>query len=830
MKNKKHSGGCPVLSVLGLSLSLTMCAVAVNAAPIDFNKNGKVDPYEDPATPLEQRVEDLLSRMTLEEKTCQATTLYGFPRVLMDSEPTPQWKERVWKDGIGNIDEHCNGYASGKNKKLVLKGPVSVIPEALNKTQRWFVEETRLGIPCEFTNEGIRGACVSGGTSFPAQQGLGCTWNRALIADVGRVTARENRALGYSNTYAPILDLPRDPRWGRIVECYGEDPYLVSELGVTMVRALQANGTTSSPKHYCAYAVPEGGRDDRARTAPSIGPRELHTLYMRPFRRAFMEGKAHGTMSSYNDWDGDPISASKYFLTDLLRGEYGFDGYVVSDSEAVEYIYTKHRVVPDYKHATAAALAAGLNVRTTFRQPETFTLPLREAVEEGILPMATLDQRTREVLRYKFRIGLFDNPYVTDPKAAESIVGCEEHQAVARKASEQAIVLLKNDGLLPLDPSQLHKVLVCGPNARGDHFGISRYGPQNIDVPDMETSVSKVLGKDIEVLYAKGCDFVDKRFPESDILPEPPDADEQALIDDAVAKAKESDVVLLFLGGKADLTVGESASRSSLDLPGHQQALLKAMYAAGKPVVLILVDGRPASINWADKHIPAILYAGFGGQHGGEALAETLVGKVNPSAKSSFTWPKTVGQIPYAFPYKPASRSAGRARVDGSLYPFGHGLSYTTFRYDAVMISNQKPKPGEPVKVSFTLTNTGKCRGAEVPQLYLQDVVCSVNRSFIELAGFERVELDPGESRRVSYTLTDEQLRLLDLGMNWIVEPGLFRVYIGSSSEDIRIPKDAFKSADWGGQIGNAGFPAGSKSLDPEPALPLAANEFEVQP
>ena len=804
---------------------VVLCVVKGVAAPIDFNKNGKVDPYEDPSVSIEKRVEDLLSRMTVEEKTCQATTLYGYPRVLMDSEPTPKWKERVWKDGIGNIDEHCNGY--GKKDK-VLKGPPSIIPKTLNKTQRWFVEETRLGIPCEFTNEGIRGACVSQGTSFPAQQGLGCTWNRALIAEVGRVTARENKALGFSNTYAPILDLPRDPRWGRIVECYGEDPYLVSELGVVMVKALQANGTTSSPKHYCAYAVPEGGRDDRARTAPSIGPRELHSLYMRPFRRAFMEGKAHGTMSSYNDWDGDPVSASKYFLTDLLRGEYGFEGYVVSDSEAVEYIYTKHRVVPDYKHGVAAALAAGLNVRTTFRQPETFTLPLRDAVKEGILPMETLDQRTREVLRYKFSIGLFDNPYVTDPEASDKIVGCAEHHEVARRASEQSIVLLKNDALLPLDAGKLKKVLVCGPNARDSHFGVSRYGPQNIKVDNMDESVRKALGSDVEVLFAKGCDLVDKRFPESDILPEPPTAKEQSLIDEAVAKAKESDVVLLFLGGKNHITVGESASRSSLDLPGHQETLLKALHAAGKPVVLVLVDGRPSSINWADKHIPAIVYAGFGGQHGGAALADILLGKVNPSAKSSFTWPKSVGQLPYAFPYKPASRSAGRARVDGSLYPFGHGLSYTSFKYENLKIAKQKVKQGEPVKISFTLTNIGKVKGAEVPQIYLHDVACSVNRWFIELAGFERIELDPGESREVSFTLTDEQLRVLDLDMKWTVEPGVFRVYVGSSSEDIRLPANAFKDPAWGGQVGNAGFPVGKKSLDPEPERALAVNEFQV--
>ncbi len=809
----------PVAALLLVSLS--------PAAPIDFNKNGKVDPYENAALPVEKRVEDLLSRMTLEEKTCQCATLYGYLRVLMDATPKPSWKSAVWKDGIGNIDEHCNGYANGAARKRILKGPVSVIPEALNKTQRFFVEQTRLGIPTEFTNEGIRGPCISGGTSFPAQLGLGCTWDRELISQIGRVTARENRSLGYTNTYAPILDLPRDPRWGRIVECYGEEPYLVSELGVRMVKALQANGTTSSPKHYALYAIPEGGRDDRARTAPAVGPRELHTLYMRPFRRAFMEGHAHGTMSSYNDWDGDPISASKYFLTDLLRGEYGFDGYVVSDSEAVEYIYTKHRVAPDYKHAAAMALAAGLNIRTTFRPPETFIDPLRAAVKEGILPMETLDQRVREILRYKFRIGLFDHPYVENPKAAESIVGCPEHHAVAKRASEEAIVLLKNDGILPLDPAKLKHVLVCGPNAHGKYFGISRYGPQNIDFPDMEESLRSALGKNVDIDYALGCEIVDKRFPESDILPEPPNPKEKALIDEAVAKAKSSDVVILYLGGRAHVTVGESASRSSLALPGHQERLLEALHATGTPVVLALIDGRPASINWAAAHIPAIVFAPFGGQFGGAALAEMLVGKINPSGKTTVTWPKCVGQIPYAFPFKPAARSAGRARVDGALFPFGHGLSYTTFAYSNLRIAKQKVNPGESVKVTFTLTNTGKRRGAETPQIYLQDAVCSVNRYFVELAGFERVELDPGQSRDVTFTLGTEQLRLLNQDMKWVVEPGLFRIYVGSSSEDIRLPQNALRSQ-WAGQLGNPGFPALSKSLAPKPKVPLAENEFEV--
>ncbi|CAN0350326.1 unnamed protein product, partial [Ectocarpus sp. 4 AP-2014] len=273
-------------------------------------------------------------------------------------------------------------------------------------------EETRLGIPAEFTNEGMRGACATGCTSFPAQLNLGCSWDRQLIGEVGRIVATENRVLGYTNTYAPILDLPRDPRWGRMVECYGEDPYLVSEMGLQMVKGVQAHGSSSTLKHYAVYAVPEGGRDYRARTAPSVGFREMHTLYMRPFRRAIQEGKARGVMSSYNDYDGEVVTASKYFLIELLREQYGFDGYVVSDSEAVEYVFTKHRIAESYKEAVAKTLIGGMNVRTTFRSPEGFVEPLRKAIAEGLLPMADLDARVREVLSYKFRIRLFDQPYV----------------------------------------------------------------------------------------------------------------------------------------------------------------------------------------------------------------------------------------------------------------------------------------------------------------------------------------------------------------------------------------------------------------------------------
>ena len=329
---------------------------------IDFNKNGRKDIYEDPARPVSERVEDLLSQMTLEEKSCQLATLYGFGRVLKDSLPTPRWKNEVWKDGIANIDEMLNGVGSGLRRAPELIVDYAGHVRAKNAVQRWFVEQTRLGIPVEFTNEGIHGLNHSKATPLPAPIGIGSTWNRFLVRQAGEIAGKEAKALGYKNVYAPILDVVRDPRWGRTLECYGEDPFLIAELGIRMVEGIQSQGIASTLKHFAVYSVPKGGRDGNARTDPHVAPRELHEMFLYPFRRVVQEAKPMGVMSSYNDWNGEPVSASRYFLTELLRQQYGFDGYVVSDSEAVEFIYTKHQVAESYDDAVRQVLEAGLNV------------------------------------------------------------------------------------------------------------------------------------------------------------------------------------------------------------------------------------------------------------------------------------------------------------------------------------------------------------------------------------------------------------------------------------------------------------------------------------
>ncbi|MDR2626467.1 MAG: glycoside hydrolase family 3 C-terminal domain-containing protein, partial [Dysgonamonadaceae bacterium] len=512
---------------------------------IDFNKNGVKDIYEDPSAPVDARVADLLSQMTMNEKTCQLATLYGSGRVLKDKEPTPAWENEIWKDGIANIDEQANGLGSF--------GPEISFPYAnsirnRHNIQRWFVENTRLGIPVDYTNEGIRGLCHDRATLFPAQCGQGATWNRELIREIAQVMAEEANALGYTNIYSPILDLAQDPRWGRVVESYGEDPYLVGELGKQMITGLQKQGLIATPKHFAVYSIPVGGRDEGTRTDPHVAPREMRTLYLEPFRKAFQDAGALGVMSSYNDYDGEPVTGSYRFLTEILRREYGFKGYVVSDSEAVEYIMTKHNVQSTLEDAAAQVINAGLNVRTNFSLPEDFIIPLRKAIAAGKISEKTIDSRVTDVLNIKFRLGLFDNPYKGDEKQVDKIVHNDKHKAVSLKAALQSIVLLKNENkLLPLSKN-LKKVAVIGPNADETKNLICRYGPANAPIKSVYKGIKEFLAQ-ADVRYAKGCNIIDKYFPESELYNVPLDAEEQNLIDEAVNLALESEVVIMVLGG-----------------------------------------------------------------------------------------------------------------------------------------------------------------------------------------------------------------------------------------------------------------------------------------
>lgn len=763
---------------------------------IDFNKNGKKDIYEDPEKNIDARVEDLLSQMNMDEKTMQMVTLYGYGRVAKDQLPTPEWKNHLWKDGLANIDEHLNGVVESDYMY-----PYSKHVWALNKVQKFFIEDTRLGIPVEFTTEGIRGLNHTKATCFPAQLGIASTWDKNLVHEVGNITGKEARALGYNNVYSPLMNVARDQRWGRIIETYGESPFLVAELGVQQIKGIQENQVVSTLKHYFMHAVPKGGRDGKARTDPHVADREAHDLYLYSFKRGVMEGGAMGIMSCYNDYNGIPISGSKYYLTNVLRDTYHFKGYVVSDSWAIRYIQSKHHVAGTYKEAVRQAVEAGLNVRTTFEIPENFILPLRELIDEGSLSVETINDRVKDVLRVKFWEGLFDNP-LHDEKYAEETVNTKESNKTALQVSQESIILLKNENnLLPIDLSKYKNILVCGPNAKAEKSSESRYGPNHIDVISGFEGIVSEVGDKVNVQYSKGCLFFDpKSWPTSELFPVPIAEKEQALMDEAVEKAKSSDLIIAFLG-EDDRIVGEARSRTSLDLPGSQREFLMKLQKTGKPIVLVLINGRPLSINWANEYIPSILEAWFPGLHGGTAIADVLFGKYNPGGKMPVTTPRTVGQIPLNFPYKPDSQAGqenadspngfGVSRIEDVLYPFGHGLSYTTFNYSNLKVSPNKGGIESSITVSLTVKNTGSMEGDEVVQLYLNDEVSSVTRYEKMLRGFERIHLKPGEEKQVNFVLKPQDLALFNRSMKLVVEPGKFNVYLGSSSEDIRL-NDSF--------------------------------------
>ena len=788
-----------------LILSTAAVLFPANAADIyhrnwtDFNKNGRKDVYEDPKQPVERRIDDLLSQMTLEEKTCQLVTLYGCDRVLHDPLPTDMWKTRVWKDGIANIDEHLNGVRAAYSKFRKYIYPFSAHVNTIHEAQRFFVEQTRLGIPAEFSNEGIHGLTHVLATPLPAPIAIGCTWDRSIVFEAGEIVGREAQLLGYNSVYAPILDVARDQRWGRTVECYGEDPYLVAQLGIQMSAGIQKHGVGAGLKHYAAYSVPNGARDGWARTDPHITPRALHELFLYPFREVITATDPMVVMSSYNDWNGEPISSSHWFLTELLREQYGFTGYVVSDSDAVEFVYNKHNIADSYEDAIRLVLEAGLNVKTNFDEPEDFVNALRKGLSEGLISEKVVDDRVREVLRVKFRMGLFDNPYCGDEKLADEEVGLKKTAEFAKHICEESMVLLKNEnGLLPLDRKALRKVLVTGPMADETQYMNSRYGPKRHENISVLAGIKEYVGDGIDVVYEKGCEVMDANWPESEIIPTPLTQKEKDDMAAAVAAASDVDVIIAVMG-EDETCVGESRSRTSLDLPGRQRELLMALHATGKPIVLVLVNGQPLTINWENANIPAILDAWFPNKFGGIVVAETLFGDNNPSGKITVTFPRSVGQLEYNFPYKKGAHGtqpksgpngSGKTRVLGQLYPFGFGLSYTSFGYSdlAVDVRGASGNGGfDCVKVYATVTNTGSREGTEIVQLYLRDLVSSVVTYDSVLRGFERVTLKPGESRKVEFTLLPKDLQILDMDMNWVVEPGDFEILVGSSSTDIRL-------------------------------------------
>ena len=706
--------------------------------------------YKNPNLPMERRVRDLLGRMTLEEKVRQLD-LYSGARALVDkhSDVThaaadatflPEKAHSLWGDlGVGGIHD------------------LYPTAEQSNAIQKWVIEHNRLGIPALFIEEALHG--FDTGTVFPAPINLAATWNPQIAKRTGAAIAAEARGTGVGMILAPVLDLAREPRWGRVEEDFGEDPYLTGQLGLAYVRGAQGDSLStdhtlvSEPKHFAGHGSPEGGTN----TSPvHIGERELRSVMLKSFEPAFREGKAMGVMAAYHEIDGVPVTADPFLLKKILRQEWGFQGFVLSDLGAIRRLYNVHHVAETPKDAACLAIQSGVDMQFYDFDHDVFRKALIDCVHEGSLSEVELNRAVRSVLRVKFALGLFDHPMV-DPSLNAKTHRSQAHLALALESARQSMTLLRNEGhLLPLSKS-LHSVAVIGPNA-----DVARYG-------DYERESN---GLHISMLQG-----VRQMLPQAEVV-----FDAGKDISAAVATTKDADVILLGLGEWQGIS-GEGFDRSSLDLPGNQEQLLEAMVATGKPVVLVLENGRPLTIGWAKEHIPAILEAWYPGEYGGQAIAETLFGDNDPAGRLTVTFPRSLGQLPDFYNSDP---SRGHKYVDDdgkALFPFGFGLSYTSFRYNHLAV--QAPDSGShaDIQVTVDVTNTGDRPGDEVAQLYVRQDVSSVETPSRSLKGFCRIHLKPQETETIHFRIPQAQLAVWNTSGRWAVEPGNYTLWAGASAE-----------------------------------------------
>ncbi|HME68635.1 MAG TPA: glycoside hydrolase family 3 N-terminal domain-containing protein [Myxococcota bacterium] len=758
-------------------------------------------PYFDASLSVEKRVEDLLSRMTLDEKLAQLGCV---------------WSTQLLHEGRLQRSAACEKLAQGIGHVTRIGGATLLAPREsaafANEIQRFLVEETRLGIPAIIHEESCAGYLGRDATCFPQAIGLAATFDPALVREIGSEIRLQMRSVGAHQTLAPVLDVARDPRWGRTEETFGEDPYLISQMGIAYVRGVQgerlAEGILCTGKHFVGYGASEGGMN----WAPAhLGSRELREQYVTPFEAVISEAGLGSIMNGYHEVDGVPCGASRTLLTDLLRGELGFDGVVVADYFTVDCLRGYHRIARDKGEAALRALAAGIDVELP--QLDCYGAPLREALESGRAPMSLIDGALRRLLRAKFKLGLFELPLV-DAGAAPSAFDTPPQRALARRAAAESIILLRNErNLLPL-AKNLRSIAVLGPSAdqirllQGDYhypthleivFGrIESAAPRpvskekepksSIDLsqcfPPMVSileGVRRIVSPQTEVVFAPACD----------VLGSSTDGFAQA-----VALAERAEVTVLVVGGRSGLvdgcTSGESIDRAELGLPGVQQALVEAVVRTGRPIVVVLVDGRPLALPWIAEHVGALVHAWLPGEEGGNAVADVLFGDVNPSGRLPICMPRSVGQLPVYYGHKP---SGGRSHWKGSyadspatpLFCFGHGLSYTHFDYGRLVIEPRRVQAADLVAIGAEITNGGARAGEEVVQLYLHDPVASVTRPVKELRGFARIALRPGETKRVRFELAVEQLAFRGLEEGWLVEPGTIEVMVGSAADDVRL-------------------------------------------
>ncbi len=781
------AGGC-------MSLSIPV-SVALADQPI----------YKDPSKPVDARVNDLIARMTLEEKVAQLQAVW-LKRQELETDAgvfTPAEAKDILGLGIGQIARPAENKAPVSPNKT----PEQTIA-FVNAAQRWLIENTRLGIPAIFHEEALHGHAGLNATSFPQAIAMASTWDPQLVENIYKVSAQEIRRRGGTQALTPILDVARDPRWGRIEETMGEDPYLVAALGVAGVKGFQGgelgrigpDRVIATLKHLAGHGEPVGGLN----TAPApVGERLLREVFLFPFEAAVKLGGARSVMASYNEIDGVPSHANGKLLNDILRGEWGFEGALVSDYFAIKELVSRHQLSDNLADAAMLALNAGVDVE----MPDGETFPLLvQAVRDGKLDEAVIDQAVARVLHEKFLLGLFENPY-TDPAGAEDFIGNDHHRQLAQQAAEKAMVLLKNDNnLLPLDSRKVKSIALIGPHV--DEVLLGGYS----DVPKHAVSIlqglQEYLGEGIKIRHEKGtlltmntwnpgADSVaanslsKERWHTDEVVLATP-KDTAGMIKKAVAAAKKSDVAIVVVGDNeatsreawAETHLGD---RTSLELVGEQQALVDAVLATGKPTVVLLINGRPLSISKIAREAPAIIEGWYLGQETGHAVARILFGDVNPGGKLPVSIPRSVGHIPAYYNHKPSAKRGYAFTETSALYPFGHGLSYTQFTYSDLKINKASVKAGDVVDISLTLTNTGARDGDEVVQLYIRDPIASLTRPVKELKGFQRVYVKAKDSVKVTFSLAVNQLGFYDQQMRYIVEPGKIDLMLGSSSADIRL-------------------------------------------
>ncbi|HIQ05954.1 MAG TPA: beta-glucosidase, partial [Anaerolineae bacterium] len=738
-----------------------------------------------------------LSRMTLEEKIAQLSGVWIYE--LLEMQEGMSFSKQKAQARIGNGIGQITRIGGASNLDPIGSA------ELANRVQEFLVENTRLGIPAIVHEECLSGYMALGATSFPQAIGIASTWEPELVEQMTSVIRTQMRAVGAHHGLSPVLDVTRDPRWGRVEETFGEDPYLVSRMGVSYVRGLQGQdwreGIIATGKHFVAHGMPEGGLN----WAPVHVPqRELYEVFLTPFEAAIKEADLASIMNAYHELDGVPCASSKELLIELLRNRLGFDGIVVSDYSAITMLAEYHHVARDKVEAAVMALEAGIEIELP--STDCYGDPLAEAVRDGRISEVLIDTVVARVLKMKFLLGLFENPYVEAERASE-VFDMPEQRTLARQIAQKSIVLLKNEGdLLPLNKT-LSAIAVIGPNADSVRNLLGDYSyPAHIDalvatrrrsetdlaesiaVPEKSVPMVSVLegikrkvSPETKVYYVKGCEVLDES---------------REGFAEATEAARKADIAVVVVGGKSgltsDCTCGECRDRAEIGLPGVQEELVRAVHETGTPVVVILINGRPFTIPWIAEHIPAIVEAWLPGEEGANAVADVLFGDYNPGGKLPITFPRTVGQIPIYYRHKP---SGGRSQFYGDyvsssvrpLFPFGYGLSYTRFAFENLQITpDQVPVDGE-VRVSVDVKNIGNREGDEVVQLYTHDVVASVTRPVKELKEFKRITLKPGEAKTVSFTLAVSQLGFYDRNMAFVVEPGTIEVMIGSSSEDIHL-------------------------------------------